>query len=333
MKRAGYETDFVHSENGLVGILLDADFTSEHEWGIKSLLQSFGISRKEDEFGVEPRRAKAVEEQNFFFHREDNRAVLAGGSAYTLRYMYQEIQKEGLKKAPNNYSVNEKTQIAAAWDSGSFMVYVESKEGSNNLEAIYNAFLENDVLIMLGGGWEAFKNAGLVLGIISKIPDDLKKAMYDADESNYKLKQTAKATGIYDVVPFSKYFALSPRWLGEFKLTDEQGNPRTTKYDVIFWLNPYNQDENGFGWFTVEELTAWINGEAPDGPISNRGNNYRRQQRINAILRGEIKGNLYSDERFCSKCEKIITVGYRWQAGSKMKVCPTCNESLIQPAK
>ena len=46
-----------------------------------------------------------------------------------------------------------------------------------------------------------------------------------------------------------KYFALSPRWKDD------------NKKEVIFWLNPYHQDIDNFGWFTVEDLKDWAKGK------------------------------------------------------------------------
>lgn len=42
-----------------------------------------------------------------------------------------------------------------------------------------------------------------------------------------------------------KYFALSPRW------ADDQ------KKEVVFWLNPYDQDKYNSGWFSVQDLKDW----------------------------------------------------------------------------
>ena len=113
-----------------------------------------------------------------------------------MGYIYQDVQKEGLKKAPDNRQVNEDTHIAAAWDSRSFLIYVDTKEGADNLETINKAFLENDILIMLGGGWEAFKNAGLAFGIISRIPDDVKQVVGPAIAHRLVLKPEARVKGI-----------------------------------------------------------------------------------------------------------------------------------------
>ena len=46
-----------------------------------------------------------------------------------------------------------------------------------------------------------------------------------------------------------RYYALSLRWKDD------------DKKEVIFWLNPMEQDKNNFGWFTVEDLKDWAKGK------------------------------------------------------------------------
>ncbi|MFA6407274.1 MAG: hypothetical protein WCV80_01030, partial [Candidatus Paceibacterota bacterium] len=47
------------------------------------------------------------------------------------------------------------------------------------------------------------------------------------------------------------YFALSPRWKDE------------TKKEIVFWLNPREQRENNYGWFSAADLKLWIKGKGP----------------------------------------------------------------------
>jgi hypothetical protein len=320
MKRAGHKTDFVLSDDVLVGIFLAADFTAEHEWGIESILHSFAVDRKEDEFGAEPRRVTAVDNENIFFLQEGNKAVLLGGNSWWHR---RELKENGLKKAPSECRLYEK-EMAAAWDGTNFMVHTVTAEATARLKTIYQAFLENDILIMLGGQLlPAFDRGGLSIGIISKIPQETKDHLYECDEDAYKLKEAAKATGIYEVVSKDRYMALSPRWCW-----DGESDKRETKYDVVFWLNPTNQKDNAYGYFTVEELTAWIAGEAPDGPIAGRGRAYETQKRIEAIARGDVRHHLYSDEVFCTPCMAIHNTGRSYRYNK----CPKCgNPNLVLP--
>lgn len=101
--------------------------------------------------------------------------------------------------------------------------------------------------------------------------------MYKGDEDRYRLKEASKLIGIKEKLdklnneyvkknphsfhkPFG-YYALSPSW--NFNKKDF-----VTKYNVIYWLNPQNQQDISFGWFTVEDLEDWIQGK---GKILNKG--------------------------------------------------------------
>ena len=107
-----------------------------------------------------------------------------------------------------------------------------------------------------------FKNGGLVLTIISRLPDEIITNTYEKDKDYYELQVAAKATGIYERLKEAgkKYHALSPRW------TDEN------KKDVAFWLNPWGQDKYNFGWYTVQDLDDWI---ADEGKIIKTENQKR----------------------------------------------------------
>lgn len=65
-----------------------------------------------------------------------------------------------------------------------------------------------------------------------------------------------------------RYFACSPKWSHEIKSTAD--GEIKTKYPVIFWLNPMEQDRNSYGWFTVENLELWTQGKGPIVELKRR---------------------------------------------------------------
>jgi hypothetical protein len=105
-----------------------------------------------------------------------------------------------------------------------------------------------DQLVAMDKDAEALKKAAKKTGIVQKI-DKINKTAQDAEK-----KKSGR--------PYSfgndpnGYFALSPRWAFD-------NEKDKTKHPVMFWLNPQNQKDNNFGWYTVEELDQWINGEGP----------------------------------------------------------------------
>ena len=54
-----------------------------------------------------------------------------------------------------------------------------------------------------------------------------------------------------------RFFACNPTLRGDrFK-------NMPTAYPIVYWLNPYNQNKNRYGWVTVEDLLVWSEGEGP----------------------------------------------------------------------
>ena len=332
MRSAGSKTDFVFNEDGsLVGVCLAAAFCAEHECGISRIYHNFGIERDLDQFGVEPRRVTAVDNQNIVFLKRKTgkitRSLLYSEGGYSTRWFaeqYLGTPKTPIAKVAENLDCYPREdKITASWSESGFTIYAPNEELSLYLEEMYKAFIEGDAIVMCGGGGEGpFDKPGLVLGIISRMADNIKQNMYNADKDAYDLEKAAKATGIYDVVDRGRYFALSPRWRGK--------DSKKSRYSVIFWLNPCNQEENGFGYFTVEELTSWVKGEAPDGPIANRGNIWNKLQRAKKIADGRVD-NLYRDEVCCVPCLSIINVR---SPRSRTAQCGKCgdSENLVKPA-
>lgn len=130
-------------------------------------------------------------------------------------------------------------------------------EDATFLKRLHQAFLDKDVAIWLGGSGP-FQNAGLCIGITSLIPNEGKKTMAAADLDNIDLQEAADKTNIIARLKAAKctFYACSPRWASEKER-------KSTKYSMVFWLNPIDQKDNNYGWFTVEELEQWIRGVGP----------------------------------------------------------------------
>lgn len=351
MKTAGHKTSFVRDDSEkLVGIFLAADFTSEHEWGIERLKKSFNISRELAQFGIEYRRATAIEGENIAFERRKSKgevvSFLLGGNGYLVHSFSEQCEspKKPLKDFRKRWMQChlKEDEISAAWDDNNFIVYAPTTKLSESLKEIYEGFLAGNGLIMMGGGnSNPFDHGGLAIGLINRIPEVVKQEMAEADEDAFKLQEAAKATGIYDLIPKSAYYALSPAWCGPTYSRIHHRNPDgeghreevTTKYKVNFWLNPTDQNKNTHGWFTVEELVAWIKGEAEDGPIANRGESYQKEMRIQRILEGNTRYFLFSDEVFCTPCKKITNTGRNYYGVTRGKRCEGCGDTdnLVLP--
>lgn len=331
MERAP-KTEFVYADETLVGVFLKGDSTAQHECGIDRLKQRLGINREPDQFGIEHRRAKFINETVGVFYEGKKYALLLVVDRWKFgRYKELMAAKTPMKKILDWLDLRfyrDEVELAGAWDDRNFAIAARTKPARQQLKQVYQALVDGDLCVMTGGGSiNPFDRGGLALGIISNIPQEIKDDLHEADKDAYELDQAAKATGIYDIIHRSNYFALSPRWVKEMRSADDW---KDTKHPVVFWLNPHDQRRNASGYFSVEELTAWIRGEAEDGPIANRGGDYKRQQRLEDIHNGD-SSQLWSEEIYCRKCRDITKQGrYGRCAPTKCGICGG-NGQLVLP--
>jgi hypothetical protein len=159
-----------------------------------------------------------------------------------------------------------------AWSNQDFALRARSDPVLTKFsQELYEAALDNRLVIWLGPGG-VFRNAGLCLGILDPVPEVFAEEMLAAELDAIRLPGGAEATGIKQFLvdaaggqegfgaPF-RYFALSPRWASKDNTTP---NGRSkTEYDVVFWLNPWDQKDNNSAWVTVEDLMAWTEGKGP----------------------------------------------------------------------
>ena len=274
-------TDIIEGPNGstggqIIGISLGWDFCAEHEWGIQDMQRSFGIPGK-------PERRKDSELVSGDFMGADVRTITKlpaelkffedmGGFAYLLYSDYfGYVKPKDLTAKRFNDMLDlrdENEEFSTAWSEDDFGVRMKNdipNLGATVLGQIYEAFQNKDAMIFLGGNNNGgpFSNRSLILAIRSRIPENVLKQMKEADEDSLNLmdavtkareesriEEKLKAAG-------KEYYALSPRWAESIKSTGG------TKYPVVFWLNPMDQSNNNYGYYTVEQLLEWAEGKGP----------------------------------------------------------------------
>lgn len=260
--RLTYNSEWMDDYRGnIIGVNLGADYCAEHEWGITKLQDILGIVNNPSIFGIEKRIINNFSGVLF----EGNRLII--DSEWKLEWYREKKNSYSNIKCLNN-------KLTAYWDGESLAIAVPDFD-KDKLKLIADAIYNRDCAIWRGGGG-IFENPGLCLGIVSRIPQEYKSRMFESDQDAWKLSQTSEATGIKSKIdkynddwrksrevetgsrcfesPRCGYYALSPAW---------NIQNRKTKYKVIYWLNPYHQDTNNYGWYTVEELEKWILGEGP----------------------------------------------------------------------
>lgn len=264
--RTGNKPMWLQKDNRFYGVSLGSDYCAEHEWGIKGLRETFPDNSAET-IGLEGRRIAEFNPDDWFLKKssDEDSAILLFG-----RYWYRKNRDEMTFKEHLGYLTHSLTpslaehnedKIAAAWDEKEFGLLVKGKNNIKKLEQILEAAQTLDLACWLGGGG-VFQNAGLILGIISKTPNEHKQEMKKADQENNKFKALVKKveeeTQITEKVKQYglKFFALSPR---------RKARGEKTKYPITYWLNPseyksYGQGNMKFGIVTIEELLDFING-------------------------------------------------------------------------
>lgn len=278
------------------GINLGCDFVSEHEWGIKEILNALGVTL--EGVGIEARKTTIApdpenERNGICFVDDGKHAMLIfETSSYSETCMDHYRKHDGVistfvRERYCELSVPQATEddckedkddprkyMCCAWDSRSFGIVVALKKNRKRLRKIYDALMNIDAVIGLSSPI-MLNNSGLVISIASKIPDIVAQDIKKRDEDQNKLKIASDDIGIVkrleDICkadreahgnsyyyPKCGVYACSPKWA-----KDVAGALSNTKYDVVYWLNPRDQQKNNSGWFTVENLEAWIDNKGP----------------------------------------------------------------------
>jgi hypothetical protein len=240
--QVGQESKSVVVDGKLVAVSLGADFAAEHEWGIQDIRRAFNMNPN----GLGLARTQITHCSRFLqyctaeyeYQKEKYafEALLLGRDDNHIPY----IEEPWKFKADGWYG---------AWNERSFMLAARSEEKKEQLRDLYKSFQSLDVCIWLGGG-QFLENPGLTFGIVSRMPKEIFETWETADKAKHLLKEKAAATGIEARLKAAgkKWFALSPR--------NEQGQ-------LKFLLNPMDQINDNWGFYTVQELDQWIEGKGP----------------------------------------------------------------------
>ncbi len=257
MRRGNGGSWLLKANGDLIGISLGADFTAEHEWGIKGIKSGFGISLDDKIFGIARRLISKVPVEKIYFKETGTKSILI---FHNSRWFADDLKKTDKHPMIDRELRPYRDDLGTAWDETSFGIYVKDKKGKQYLKELYKTIIAGNVAIWLGGGG-VFQNAGLTIGIVNQIPDEGLKTLYEGDKKIYETDQVAKKTGIFEELKKAgkSYFALSP---GSVLKNTKDGDVKT-KYSVMFFLNPHEQQKYNSGWYTVEQLKQWIKETGP----------------------------------------------------------------------
>jgi hypothetical protein len=258
----------------LMGMFLPADYCAEHEWGIESLQWSFGINKHlitQPPFGIMRRKATKVP-VDFIYNERRGKLIQAVMTVGWRDYMFskEDFEKNIFNNLPQELNFKwDDREVRSAWDGKSFGIRVKGIKHVRNLRKIMRAIHENNVCVFVGGTGP-FNNGGLCVAIANALPENIAKQWESHDSDTAKLYLEHEKIGIEkkicDNLKFrwglKPYYALSPRWMFD-------NEKHKSKYKLIYFLNPADQDFNNHGWFTVEELEQWIEGKGPIPKANN----------------------------------------------------------------
>lgn len=285
----------------ITGIMLEHNHCSEHEWGVKALRMTCGgmneDTAKEKQVCAFSRISIQVKPEDLIWYEEKGMVIM--GVDRNIRFISQRDEKfykahklkEGDPQAkiwaassyelgtPKKLTAKDKAdkwpprQTLSAWDESSFGISSREPEVIAFLKDLKEAMLSGDAVLHISGTSNPFKPvSGLVLAITSRVPKEQKDGFEQTWRERYDLEDAAKKIGIKAKLEKAglKWFSLEPRWVGDMRERivdhdDKTGQAVTasvtTKYPVMFFLNPYQQDKYNSLWCTVEDLEDWIKGE------------------------------------------------------------------------
>jgi len=295
MRRAYNDYHIINDNDNFLGIALGFDFTSEHEWGIKETRRRFGIPESSKKnMGVKSRTiTKNI--KNLVFEKstymKNKFAILYTGCDWRdinpiphdlenyktniLSNVEHDKKKSGKSRTPSN--------IITAWSDGDFGIAVMGEKEVKWLEELYDAFDEKNVVIAMinHGALNPFAGTSLSLMIADRLPKEVADMMYNADKEYYERVDYEKKTGVPKLKEKLKkiknkngynenlyghkhgyYIACSPKWIDyhDEENREKQKKEHNTKYDILYWVN-YSDDENNYGYHTVEEIKEWLSGK------------------------------------------------------------------------
>lgn len=276
--RQSVGVEILKSENGVpYAIHMKADFTAEHERGINDLRRLIntpgddvdGIERYK--MGHDENTLTRVERLTTFFvkssklHPQDEPKPITRKIS-CLRFGLDDVD---IRKFKSWLLHATDTELSGGFDDQSFEVLAYTPEARAFLDDLHSSLLKGDFSLHMGSSSNPFSRGGLNISIPSRVPQAELDMIQKQHVDHRHLLEAAQATGIKDRIVSRRsqpggnqynFFALVPSLINNSFFRD--GFEVKTDYNVKFFLNPYGSKAKS-GWYTVEELDAWIDDSGP----------------------------------------------------------------------
>lgn len=262
MRRASNDYSILKDGEIFHGISLGYDYCAEHEWGIERMCEKLKIDKSSKKLGIENRTI--TNHDCIEFLKENNNAILTTRTPWNKKDNF--ILKDLI---PHDLEFNYKnSKLRTAWDEKDFCVIVSGEENVKLLEDLYEQFKKNNIAITrVNRSIPVFSNASLSLLIIDRLPKEAIDEMYNVDKKHKDLIDYEEKIGLTklkeDTRPGYKkekyYMACSAKWIDyENPENLKKFKKKTgTEYDIQYWVN-YSDDDDNYGWYTVEEIKKWL---------------------------------------------------------------------------
>lgn len=279
MRRSTSDTSFITADDTteVVGVALGYDFCSEHEQGIKPLMQMFGLDL--DAPGLDRYRVTQVPKNLKWITGKDR-----DGNPYQGFGLSGRSGDVSTSYALEELRYWEKQQLSATWRDDGFAIIAWTDEGAEKLKTIFEALQAKQATLTKGSAHPGnpFRGSGPCFLRTDIHPDmwedlDWKLRQEQAAYKQWCDEWALESEGIYTalITMGSKLGGGWTRFPWIFlPLMKPNGTwtymPKaSTREDGIkrVWLNPSHQDLFRFGWYTSEELRQWAIGDGPIWPL------------------------------------------------------------------
>lgn len=294
MRKAVTGTSFIFNEDGetVVGVYLGYDYCAEHEGGMSGIRRLLCPQPRLPDGGLEDDRITDTREVHWV-----ETTIKAMEVKGILVYQgYESVTPNKARKIVENYmrkpywdgkdQTPETHPLSAAWDSSSLCVVGWTKTAHQHLADLIRSMRDGNAVIRFGGPdvGNPFGGGGPCLARTDVVPEfwadldaQIKQAaaQQKADEAEWR----SLTEGLYEEVrllhrvlgtvtwtigyPYSLplYDSNADRWTTHLRLN------RRPDGSLRVWLNPSHQDLFNYGWFTADDLKAWVEGDGPIWPL------------------------------------------------------------------
>lgn len=267
--RPSYTERTLFIENDVcLGVNLGFDFCHEHgSEAITRLAPLLGVATPRFHAGVETRTMRAPIRPNLVYCKDLKKTgrgakktdetilVVARGATAETEFL-DDRTSQLLPALHRDYRTKTWQAVATAWGSDGFVIRATSDAWRHATHHIHSCLMSGTLALGVSGSSNPFSGAGLSLVDSTLLPETIKAKVALDDENARRLDVAAQATGIRHRLEQANlgWHALEPNWYAD---------PNSV-YPVHFFLNPAKQQAYNHGWFTVEDLDAWI---AQSGPV------------------------------------------------------------------